>query len=99
MYDLRHAVHLSIINLIKASIIFLYWLPATTRCLWREARGGFFIFRDEPDELLRFLHSYLFTLEGEYGDPLYEFYQQVLEEMRARRRLKALRESLRELGH
>lgn len=87
------------IKLIKASIIFLYWLPAIIRCMWREARGGFFIFRDESDELLRFLHSYLFTLEGEHDDPLYDFYQQVLEEMRARRRLKALRESLRELGH
>ncbi len=87
------------IKSIKASIIFLYWLPNTTRCLWREARGGFFIFRDEPDEFLRFLHSYLFTLEGEYDDPIYDFYQQVLQEIRDRRRLKALRESLRELGH
>lgn len=87
------------IKLFKASIIFLYWLPATTRCLWREARGGFFIFRDEPDEFLRFLHSYLFTLEGEYDDPLYDFYQRVLDEIRARRRLKALKDALTHLGY
>lgn len=84
---------------IKEWLLFVYWLPRITRCLWRESRGGFFIFRDEPDELLRFLHSYLYVLRDSPEDPLFGFYQRALIEIRDRERRKALRDSLRSLGY
>ena len=58
-----------------------------------------FIFRDEPDEFLRFIVYFLSALEGRPEEQLYDFYMRALIEMEDRRRLKALRESLRALGY
>lgn len=84
---------------VKGWLLFLYWLPNIVRCLWRDSRGGFFIFRNEPDELLGFLHLCLHPLRDRPEDPLYSFYWQVLIEIGDRERVKALRDALRALGY
>lgn len=84
------------IKFFKEWVLSIYWLPNIVRCLWRDSRGRFFIFRDEPDEFLRFL---LYILRDLEDDPLLDFRQQVLAEIEARRRLKAMKDALTHLGY
>ena len=40
---------------IKEFLLCVYWMPATMRTIWKHTNGGFFIFREECDEFLRFV--------------------------------------------
>ena len=40
---------------IKEIVLCLYWTPACIRTIWKHVNGGFFVFREECDEFLRFV--------------------------------------------
>ena len=39
----------------KVWMLILYWSPELIRTMWLHIRGRYYIFRDSPDEFLKFL--------------------------------------------
>ena len=72
-------------NTIKLILLVLYWLPATMRTIWKHTNGGFFIFRDECNEFLRYV-LWGVDEDTEASESLADYFQQCRDEIAMRQR-------------
>lgn len=78
------------INAIKAALLMLFWLPELAGTLSRNWLGHYYIFRDSPDDFLKYL-SWLEKVDANWGDDMERYFLRSSDERQRRAIVKRSR--------
>lgn len=77
-------------NALKSALLMLFWLPALAGTLSRNWLGHYYIFRDSPDDFLKYL-SWLETVDTCWGDDMERYFLRASDERQRRAIVKRSR--------